>query len=204
VIPNAIDTSPFRVGRSDGRFDVVFIGRLVDSQKGTTLLARVVRCLCSLKLPNLSVTIVGSGPGRESLQRSLEGLTGVRIAGQVTDSEKVEILADGNLMICTSRLDPSPVSVIEGLAAGLPVVSTPTGGSRFMLSVDGSLGKTVPPVPSGLAQTIVRYWDSWKADPAQYFQEKLHRSEVTARSFNLSAMYEQYVRMIERLVDRGE
>jgi glycosyltransferase involved in cell wall biosynthesis len=203
VIPNAIDNAPFRVGRNDERFDVVFIGRLVDSQKGTRLLAKVIEVLASKRLPGLGVSIIGSGPGAADLKSKVRGIEFARLLGHVSDEQKYDLLSQGNLMLLTSPMDPSPVSVLEGLAAGLPSVCTYSGGSKFMLSRDNSFGDLVRPVPEEIVERIGRYWEFWRNDPSTYYETKLRRRERMITHFSLPRMYEEYTNLVSSLLGRA-
>jgi glycosyltransferase involved in cell wall biosynthesis len=201
VITNAIDPSPFSVGRNDANFDIVFIGRIVDIQKGTSFLAKVVEELDKIRLSKLSVTIVGSGPGARDLQSRLSGIEIARFVGQASEPEKLSILNAANLMLSTSRIDPFPVTVLEGLFSGLPVVATSSGGSRFMLSKNESLGNVVELSPKAFVSRIRHFWQSWKANPASYYQGKLARRQMGLDYFSLEQMYVAYAALVQDLLE---
>ncbi|WP_299781918.1 glycosyltransferase family 4 protein [uncultured Formosa sp.] len=64
--------------------------------------------------------------------------------GKLTKAEWITLAADYNVFINTTNFDNMPVSVIEAMALGLPIVSTNVGGMPFLIDhgVDGIL---VPP-----------------------------------------------------------
>lgn len=57
----------------------------------------------------------------------------VRFTGKLEKSEWTALAAEYDIFINTTRFDNMPVSVIEAMALGLPVVSTNVGGIPFML-----------------------------------------------------------------------
>ena len=65
----------------------------------------------------------------------------VRFTGKLSKTEWIALSKDYNVFINTTNFDNTPVSVIEAMALGLPVVSTNVGGLPFLISneVDGLL-----------------------------------------------------------------
>lgn len=68
----------------------------------------------------------------------------VKFTGKLTKSEWNELSKEYNLFINTTNFDNMPVSVIEAMALGLPVVSTNVGGLPYLIT-DGVDGMLVPP-----------------------------------------------------------
>lgn len=64
--------------------------------------------------------------------------------GKLTKTEWTMLAKDYNVFINTTNFDNMPVSVIEGMALGLPIVSTNVGGMPFLIQ-DGVDGVLVPP-----------------------------------------------------------
>lgn len=81
------------------------------------------------RLPDIRFIVVGDGERRAALQ-ALAGQLGigerVRFLGWRRDLERV--YADLDAVVLTSRNEGSPVSLIEAMAAGRPVVATRVGG----------------------------------------------------------------------------
>lgn len=66
--------------------------------------------------------ICGDGKHAQKLEIRLRGYDNVEFGGYVDAEEE---LSRSNLMIHASRLDGQPNSILEGLAAGLPVITNP-------------------------------------------------------------------------------
>lgn len=60
----------------------------------------------------------------------------VRFTGKLTKQEWVTFSKDYNIFINTTHIDNTPVSVIEAMALGLPVVSTNVGGMPYLIEND--------------------------------------------------------------------
>ncbi|HPB30436.1 MAG TPA: glycosyltransferase [Candidatus Sumerlaeota bacterium] len=106
--------------------------------------------------PDMTFLIIGDGPEKESLQktireRHLEPL--VRLTGFVSDLEPIRAILD--LFILTSLSEGFPISIMEALSAGIPVVATNTGGIPEMVEHEQN-GLLCPPGrPDLIAQNII-------------------------------------------------
>lgn len=87
--------------------------------------------------PNATLTMVG--PDKENLiedckKHASELNVDVKFTGKLAKKEWVELSKDYNVFINTTHFDNTPISVIEAMALGLPIVSTNVGGIPFLLS----------------------------------------------------------------------
>jgi L-malate glycosyltransferase len=57
----------------------------------------------------------------------------VKFTGKLTKPEWIDLSLDYDVFINTTHFDNTPISVIEAMALGLPVVSTNVGGLPFLL-----------------------------------------------------------------------
>lgn len=62
--------------------------------------------------------------------------------GQVTPDEAIKYIADCDVVVITSRDDPSPVVIYEALALGKPVITTPVGNAELIH--EGVNGYVIP------------------------------------------------------------
>jgi glycosyltransferase involved in cell wall biosynthesis len=96
-------------------------------------------------LPSARLLIIGEGPLRASLQAQAEALglqSAVRFLGHRSDAQR--LLAAGDLLVNSSLSEGTPLSVMEAMALGLPVVATNVGGVPKLV-LDGETGMLVPP-----------------------------------------------------------
>lgn len=88
------------------------------------------------QMPGATLTLVGDGSQHDALrqQASQLGLDGkVRFVGRVDNSEVPALLQEADVMVSASTVDNMPVSVLEGMAAGLLVIATHVGGVPEMI-----------------------------------------------------------------------
>ncbi|MFL0352428.1 glycosyltransferase family 4 protein [Xanthomarina sp. GH4-25] len=97
-----------------------------------------VKILKALQDEGLKASLCMVGPDSDGsledviqLAKSLE--VSVRITGKLPKKDWLALAKDYNIFINTTNFDNMPVSVIEAMALGLPVVSTNVGGLPFLL-----------------------------------------------------------------------
>jgi glycosyltransferase involved in cell wall biosynthesis/peptidoglycan/xylan/chitin deacetylase (PgdA/CDA1 family) len=153
VIPNGINVDAFTAATPDaadrallpvpaGAFTWLAVGNLRPAKDYPTLLAAARICADADR--NFRLFIVGEGPGRAALEQDLRRLG---LEGQVTllgsRSDVPRLLRACDAFVLSSAWEGMPNTVMEAMAAGLPVVSTDAGGVKELL-VQGESGWIVP------------------------------------------------------------
>ena len=167
VIHNGVDLSEFKAPGKDQTISTtdemrcLVAGRII-SNKGIHTVVDAFTLLDFDSLPNkISLTILGDGPAnylnfiKEKInQNQLQ--EHINIKPPVPRSQMPDVLADHNVLILPSEYDePLARSIQEGMAMGLLVIGTTTGGSGELL-VDKQTGLVFNPGDSrSLADQIV-------------------------------------------------
>jgi len=166
VVPLGLDLEPFagagvlhgqlrgELGLGEDALLVGIVARLVPIKAHEVFLATAAEV--GRRLPRSRFLVIGDGARRAELE-TLAGRLGlgdrVRFLGWRRDLDR--IYADLDLVALTSRNEGSPVSLIEAMAAGRPVVATQVGGVPDLID-DGVNGCLVPPDdPEALAEAMV-------------------------------------------------
>jgi glycosyltransferase involved in cell wall biosynthesis len=154
VIPNAVDVATSRRARNSAHTArILSVGRLAFPKSFSTLL----RALAIVEAGTFHAAIAGDGPQRQQLEGEIAALglaNAVQLLG--TRSDVADLLADSDLFVLSSRSECLPMSVIEAMAAGLPVVASAVGGVPELVE-QGRTGILVPPDdPALLAAAIAR------------------------------------------------
>lgn len=142
VIHNAVDVAAAPVASpGQGIPHIVSVGRLKYPKDFATLLEAVAL----LGKQALTLEIIGDGPDRPELEAMIDRL-GLRarvvLSGQRGDVPS--LLARSALFVLASNSEGLPISIIEAMAAGLPVVASDVGGVSELV-VHGETGLLVPP-----------------------------------------------------------
>ena len=167
VIPLGLKLDSFVQARSDRQGQlrqkyrllseklVGIVGRLAPVKNHLLFLEAVT--LVQRECPDAHFMIFGDGELRQSLEKRVRELgieNNVTLCGWERDTES--IYADLDVLVCSSLNEGTSVSVIEALAAGVPVVSTNVGGMSDVLS-KGEYGKLVPSEDaSELAKAVIQ------------------------------------------------
>ncbi|MBF0427911.1 MAG: glycosyltransferase, partial [Magnetococcales bacterium] len=141
----------------------------------------------------LRLVIVGDGPERGAVEKRIVELNlteQVQITGWRTDI--AEILSKFDLFVLSSKAEGTPLTILEAMAYGLPVVSTQVGGIADLV-VTGKTGELVPPNnPQALAKAMAIYLNG---DLATRHGEA--GRERVAHHFSIDRMIEAYRNLFE-------
>lgn len=125
-------------GFSEGDFVAIQVARLHKLKDHLTAIATIDEA--RTHNPNIKLLIVGEGDERDSIENEIQSRdigSHVVLAGNRNDIANLLTAADCFLM--TSISEGIPLTIIEAMAANLPVVSTAVGGIPEMIS-DGETG----------------------------------------------------------------
>jgi glycosyltransferase involved in cell wall biosynthesis len=113
--------------------------------------------LIKQRLPGATLIVAGYG-SQEALLKAMVlemGLQDISFVGRTEPSEIAALYNRADIFINSSVVDNQPVSILEAFAAGLPVVSTPTGDIAFMINHEVT-GLLVPPDrPEAMAKAVL-------------------------------------------------
>ncbi|PZO06777.1 MAG: hypothetical protein DCF27_12130 [Lysobacteraceae bacterium] len=116
---------------------VVFLGRLSE-EKQLDVLLDAWAVVCNDGTHEASLAIWGEGPMEHALKQQCVDLgidTRVKFAGHVGSA--ASRLAEMDILVLPSRAEGNSNAILEAMAAGLPIVSTPVGGTPMLV---GDLG----------------------------------------------------------------
>ncbi|HRK82294.1 MAG TPA: glycosyltransferase family 4 protein [Saprospiraceae bacterium] len=148
VIPNFIPITnyPFKK-RRQLQARLLWV-RAFDETYHPQMAIRVLHQL-SKQFPDANLCMVGpdkdgSMENCQRLANELEISDKITFTGRLSKAEWISLSSDYDLFISTTNFDNMPVSVIEAMALGLPVVSTNVGGVPYLIEHEKT-GLLVPP-----------------------------------------------------------
>lgn len=126
ILLNATPTFHRDERNASGHVQLLFLGRL-GAHKGVP---ELVDALASLvDIPNWSMVIAGDGDIEQMRARVAQLGLGdrVEVPGWVGPDGVRQLLAEADVLVLPSHGENLPMSVIEGMSAGLAIVATPVG-----------------------------------------------------------------------------
>lgn len=118
-----LDSIPADEPRQPGL--ITFVGRL-SPEKGITTLLDAFGLLAD---DRLTLRIYGSGPMEHTLRHRYSSVPGVEFMGQADASTVISAMARSQMLVCPSEwYENNPLSIIEALSAGTPVLGSYIGG----------------------------------------------------------------------------
>nr|WP_294553487.1 glycosyltransferase [uncultured Rhodopila sp.] len=136
-VPNGIDLARFAAAAAAQRGTGETVIGTVAALRPEKNIARLLRA--AAPLPGRRLVIVGDGPERDALTdlaRTLGMADRVSFAGYRQDTP--DFYARFDLFALSSDTEQMPLSVIEAMASGLPVVATDVGDIRLMVAAENA------------------------------------------------------------------
>lgn len=135
IIPNTIELKnyPLKV-RVKVNPNLLWV-RAIDSTYNPEMALKVLE-LISERYPTANLTMVGPFKDiSESQWKKIEEKYKFKpsLTGRLSKEKWIKLSSDFDIFLNTTNVDNMPVSVIEAMALGLPVVSTNVGGLPFLL-----------------------------------------------------------------------
>lgn len=198
-VRNGIDLRPFQgapaslidLKRDDAPL-VGLIGRLAWEKGIDIFIHAAARVLA--EFPHARFVIVGEGPDREALERSIKDLSvGDRIFIIGRRDDIPSVYASLDIMVSASRQEGLPMAILEGMASGLPLIATTVGEVPTVVQ-DGRTGILVPPGdPAQLASAILELL----RDPAKRAQMGAAGRQLIRDEFSAEGMTAAYLKVYE-------
>jgi glycosyltransferase involved in cell wall biosynthesis len=203
VVHCGVDTRLFQVPAEmdqNGPVNIICVGSLLEV-KGHTYLVQACRLLRD-RGANFICHLVGEGNYRARIEKEIEkyGLgDNIKLHGACTQSHVRELLAASDIFVLASKptrqgaREGIPVSIMEAMAVGLPVVASDISGIPELVEDRVSGFLTPPGDVEALAETIGALIED---DPLRQRMGAAAR-EIILRDFNLESNAKRLIQMFE-------
>lgn len=207
VIYNGIDLDAFgsrgsdrdnarqEIGVGPDNLVVIQVARL-DYLKDHLTALRTLERVAALR-PEVRLVLVGEGPERVKIEAEIRKRRlgeHVRLLGLRSDVKRLIGAAD--VFLLTSISEGIPLTVIEAMSAGLPVVSTHVGGVAEIV-VDGQTGLLAP---AGNDEILAEHLSSLASEPVRRRQMGHLGCERSRTLFYERRMHAEYLRVYEKMI----
>ena len=199
VIPNGIDHEFWSAARAEvdlaARASILLsVGRL-HPVKGHDILLRAL-AVVRRQVADVRLVLMGGGGGRGDLERLADELQVgdiVEFTGPAAECDIRERMRQARLFVLPSRSEGLPLTLLEAMAAGLPVVASAVGGVPEVLQP--GTGTLIPPEdPHVLASVLV----ALLLDPGRA-AATIEPARGRAREFSARTAATSYARLFSRV-----
>ncbi len=193
IIPPGVESSWFKVERKpSSNSALLYWGRLED-EKGLPELFHALEVVSKI-IKDINLTIVGEGNrlmDYKSLIADLSLTDRVQFTGWLSSSKIQSLSAQSSLGLFPSRVESFGLSVVEAMAAGLPVIAA-SGGALQENVEEGVTGTLVPINNAGaLAKAIIstlenlKHTESMARDAKKRVQHKFNWDKAANKMVDL-------------------
>jgi glycosyltransferase involved in cell wall biosynthesis len=166
--------------------------------KGADLLIEAFLRLAS-DFPSVKLKILGHYPERRELDRMMGGSQQIEILKARSHREVLRIISQASILVLPSRCEGVARVLIEGMAAGVPLIASDAGGIPFIVR-DGENGSVFP---SGDSRALEKRLRELLANPEMRRRMGDNGYQRAHEDFNERVYVEEFSRMVVATV-RGE
>jgi L-malate glycosyltransferase len=178
IVPNIVNLEAFHPGGSRPAVPHLIVTRNLEPiyDVGTAVHAFAILLRSH---PHARLTIAGSGPELEalnSLVRDLGIADNVGFSGRLDNAQLPRLCRSASVLLNPARVDNMPISLLEAMASGTPIVSTNVGGIPHLVEHETTALLVPPGDAEAMARAALRVID----DPA--LAERLASAGIASAS----------------------
>ncbi|MDQ0943575.1 glycosyltransferase family 4 protein [Streptomyces sp. V1I1] len=144
-IPNPISFDVSRPAPVTELRKWLYLGSMVEL-KGVNWLVEAF-AQCHAQDPTLKLTMVGEGPLRKPLTARVAELglsDAVDLPGSIPHEQALDLMREHDLLVHPSRYETFGMTIVEGIAAGMPVLVTRCGGpEKTLAGIEDAAGELI-------------------------------------------------------------
>lgn len=191
IIPNGISEEFFidKENVSSNHTNLLFVGRL-SVQKNIPRLINAVFLIKS----KIILHIVGDGEKKKEIEKLISDkkLKNVILHGKKTGKDLINFYKKADIFILTSDIEAMPLTLLEAMASGTPIVASDVIGIRGLIDKAGIL--VGPPTPENFARKIDKLIGDKKL-----IQTLSKRGRIQAKSYNWNKIVKNFEDIYENI-----
>ncbi len=203
IIANGINLEKYNVGNADLRslpgdnFNFIYVGRIA-VEKSLDVLVKAFKII-NRKHPKTKLTIIGGGPALTELRKLVndQNLAGnIIFTGQIPHNQLInsDLIANADVFITPSKTENQPLSVMEAMAFGLPIIGVDALGIPELVDNNENGFLAAPDNHRQIAKFAVRLIENPKL--AKKMGQK---SRQKIKQFSLSKTVEKLQKAYEKI-----
>ena len=155
-------------------------------------------CIVTKEIPSSRLVLIGDGPDRHKVERLIDRLDlrrNIMMMGYRNDVP--DLLRCADMLVLCSETESAPLTLLEAMSSGLPVIATNVGGVPEIVR-DGVNGYLVPiKHPEDIAARILDI----SSDRAKSMEMGMRAREIVLENYSADAVVNRYINVYEKLLD---
>ncbi len=189
IIPNGVDTDLFKPESLPKTTDFLYVGRL-DPEKNLPFLLETFK---NLK-PQPNLTLIGSGTQETRLKKLAGNNSSFRFLSKQAYSNLPRFYNSARIFITSSVSENNPLTLLEALACGLPVIAPQAGGIPDIIDHQFNGLLVEPNNSSSLIKAITQLTSN-----QTFFRQLSIGARQSALQFNLSQFINRHLKLYRQL-----
>ncbi len=209
IVPNPIDLDEFSIRAEtgafrrrigvDGRPLVLFLGKLTPRKRLDVL----VRAFARLRRSDVRLVVagndMGAGTAAQALSRSLDLNGRLIFTGLLRDRERLEALADADVLVYPSQHEIFGLVPLESLLSGTPVVVAGDSGCGEVVRATGG-GEIVP---VGDVEALAAAIEGVLSEPARWKAAAASAADLVRTNYGAGAVCSRLEHLYNHIVTGG-
>ncbi len=162
-----------------------------------------VRVLYELKKTYKEAELCMVGPFKDNsvdevkiLAEELSVAKNLKITGKLSKTKWIELSKEYDIFLNTTNFDNQPLTLLESMALGLPIVSTDVGGIPYFLTHNFTAKLVKPDDILGMVSNI----DDYLSDDEKRLDISLHARKMIEDNFNSETIIKQWYQIINNII----
>jgi len=201
VIPNFVNISDYKKYENQyNKFESKIRLLWVRSLHSIYNPLMAVKLLNSLLELNFNVKLCMIGPDKDGskddilkLIKKFDIMDKVELTGKLSKKQWMKKSLNYNYFINTTNFDNMPVSVIEAMALGLPVISTNVGGLPYLIENNKNGFLVKPNDYVDMAEKIIQLYND-----KEKYNEIIQEAHKSIKDFNKDTVIQKWIKILKK------
>lgn len=199
VVSNAVNIPEEKVQWNDETINILFLGVLIKRKGVEDLINAIATLRDSKALNKMHFIIAGTGKEEQLLKEKCHNLRlddYITFAGWIAGDAKIDLIKKCQVMVLPSYNEGLPVSILEAISYGMPVIATDVGDISTAVR-DGENGYLINP---GDVDALVKALINISENEGKYTNMSNMSREIAEKSFSSTVFFDMITKCYSEVI----